>query len=66
VKAIKNKTFLGMAALSLLISALGFTERNSPYGGTYHHYSWLLWAIFAAVWLYRSFKPEEVSTGKDK
>jgi hypothetical protein len=46
------------ALVSGALAALAFADRGSQYGGWYHRYVWLAWAISAVVWAYRAYRAD--------
>jgi len=55
---IKSKANLALSILFLANAILYFAGRNGVAGQPYRQYSWVLWLLIAAIWLYRSFKEE--------
>ena len=54
---VKDKFSFAVGLIWLLVAGLSFASRNSPYGGTWNHYVWLLWALGSVYWFWRSSKP---------
>jgi len=52
----KDKLLFGTAVLDLLLAAVEFSDRNSPYGGPFYRYVWLMLLFTALVLFYRSYR----------
>jgi hypothetical protein len=58
----KDKLQFGVGLLYVVVACVSFADRNSPYGSTWHHYSWVIWVFGSLAFFFNAYaKPRAPS-----